>query len=254
MATARATDTVIDVKQRFLRSQVRILNQGLEPPSGWRDRVDWEDEEDDDEEEDGRRGRGRRREIGDKVVREVVMKLNAIVRRHNRAAYSSEALRHVAEQIDALYWAAGAPEDEMDGRESGLRRDADLRKNEVIAALPPEWPQDEEGDGEDIERYQELQTRLTELAARRQEMQQKLARYKQLQQLLEPFENPQENIQPNLVTRDGELQQELTKMRILMAKVAEGIGGLKESTKGREDVFVELESEEGKLAVLLGGR
>lgn len=40
-----------------------------------------------------------------------------------------------------------------------------------------------------------------------------------MQQLLEPFREPQKNIQPNLVTRDGELVQELDKMRMLVARV-----------------------------------
>jgi hypothetical protein len=44
--------------------------------------------------------------------------------------------------------------------------------------------------------------------------------YKQLEGLLEPFKNPQENIQPNLFTRDGELVREIDKMRMLVARVA----------------------------------
>lgn len=47
-----------------------------------------------------------------------------------------------------------------------------------------------------------------------------MAQYKQLEALLEPFKNPQENIQPNLLTRDGELVQEIDKMRMLVARVA----------------------------------
>jgi hypothetical protein len=40
-----------------------------------------------------------------------------------------------------------------------------------------------------------------------------------LQKLLEPFTEPQKNIQPNLVTREGELAQELERMRRLVARV-----------------------------------
>lgn len=47
-----------------------------------------------------------------------------------------------------------------------------------------------------------------------------MAQYKQLEALLEPFKNPQENIQPNLLTRDGELVREIDKMRMLVARVA----------------------------------
>lgn len=40
-----------------------------------------------------------------------------------------------------------------------------------------------------------------------------------MQELLEPFTEPQKNIQPNLVTREGELAQELERMRRLVARV-----------------------------------
>lgn len=42
---------------------------------------------------------------------------------------------------------------------------------------------------------------------------------RKLQQLLEPFTEPQKNVQPNLVTRDGELTEELDRMRKLVARV-----------------------------------
>lgn len=41
---------------------------------------------------------------------------------------------------------------------------------------------------------------------------------------MEPLRDPQVNIQPNLVTRDGELGKELDRMRILLARVAGRIG------------------------------
>jgi hypothetical protein len=54
----------------------------------------------------------------------------------------------------------------------------------------------------------------------RKQQQQKLVQYKRLKALLEPFDDPQSNIQPNLVTRDGQLGDELDRMRMLVAKVA----------------------------------
>lgn len=50
---------------------------------------------------------------------------------------------------------------------------------------------------------------------------------KQLRQLLEPFQDPQENIQPNLVTKDGELSKELERMKVLLARVGEKMVDLK---------------------------
>ena len=67
-------------------------------------------------------------------------------------------------------------------------------------------------------------TRLQDLAARRLTMQQKLNTYRTLLSLLEPYRNPQENIQPNLITRDAPVAPELTKMRTLAIRVAGRIG------------------------------
>lgn len=44
---------------------------------------------------------------------------------------------------------------------------------------------------------------------------------KQLRDYLKPFKDAQENIQPNLVTKDGELSKELERMKVLLARVGE---------------------------------
>lgn len=49
---------------------------------------------------------------------------------------------------------------------------------------------------------------------------------RQLRQLLEPFQDPQEDIQPNLVTKDGELSKELERMKVLLARVGEKMASL----------------------------
>lgn len=68
-------------------------------------------------------------------------------------------------------------------------------------------------------RYQHLRDRLVSLDQQRQQRQRRLDQLQHLHRLLEPFNNPQEDIQPNLVTRDGDLAQELEKMRMLVARV-----------------------------------
>ena len=73
-------------------------------------------------------------------------------------------------------------------------------------------------------RYRQLRERLVELDSQRQQRQRRLDQLQQLQRLLEPFAEPQQNIQPNLITRDGELVQELEKMRMLVARVGGRIG------------------------------
>ena len=88
--------------------------------------------------------------------------------------------------------------------------------------------------------------------ARRQTQKQKLVQYKQLQQLLEPFRDPQVNVQPNLVTKDGELKTELDRMRVLIARVASGIQALKEgeATDGGREQRTERSAEEKLAAVM----
>ena len=57
------------------------------------------------------------------------------------------------------------------------------------------------------------------------------------------------NIQPNLVTKDGELQRELERMKVLMARVSEKVSGLPEPRRV-EGENVEM-SEEAKLEAIL---
>ncbi|KAI4126824.1 MAG: hypothetical protein LQ347_004824 [Umbilicaria vellea] len=237
-----APDTVIALKTSFLNSQVRILNAPLEPSRNWRDHGYAPPEGD----------------LKERVVQGVLHKLDSIVRHHNRTAYSFQALRHVAEQIDRLYWASGAPDAALTGYgDHMIEKGIDLSSSDVISTLPDEWPQDGEEDESGLEkfadsnRYKQLQARLSALNEQRQAQQKKLAQYKHLQSLLEPFRNPQENIQPNLVTKDGELSKELDRMKLLMARMGEKVKGLEGGEQlNPERGLVELDSRE-KLAALL---
>lgn len=96
-----------------------------------------------------------------------------------------------------------------------------------------------------------LYERLVALDNRRQEKQKQLAQYKQLEDLLEPFKNPQENIQPNLLTRDAELVRELDKMRMLVARVAGRVNSSRViRTDDGSEMIPSTDSEE-RLAALL---
>jgi hypothetical protein len=78
--------------------------------------------------------------------------------------------------------------------------------------------------------YMEATTRLHDLSARRLTLRQKLTTYRTLLSLLEPYRNPSQNVQPNLVGRDAPLAAELAKTRTLAIRVAgrvsEKLGGL----------------------------
>ncbi|KAL9121059.1 MAG: hypothetical protein Q9187_002387 [Circinaria calcarea] len=233
-------DTIIDLKKAFLNNQIRILNAPLEPPRNWRNNAP----------------AAQQGELKEKTVQEVIHKLNSIVRHHNRTVYSSQTIRHVAEQIDRLYWVSGEPDVHTGAAEDGLvGREVDLRDADVIASLPDEWPQDISQEDSQLEafaesaRYKKLHARLTALAEKRQAQERKSAQYKQFQHLLEPFKDPLVNIQPNLVTEDGELQRELEKMKVLMARVSEKVSGLPDPRRV-EGEEVEM-SEEAKLEAIL---
>ena len=81
-------------------------------------------------------------------------------------------------------------------------------------------------------RYQLLRERLATLDQQRQQRQRRLDQLRHLQRLLGPFQEPQKDIQPNLVTRDGELVRELDKMRMLAARVG---GRISQQKKGRSN-------------------
>ena len=100
-------------------------------------------------------------------------------------------------------------------------------------------------------RYKQLQARLTALNEQRQTQQKKLAQYKHLRSLLDPFRNPQENIQPNLVTKDGDLSRELARMKFLMARVGEKVKGLQGATAVTGEKHEVEPDSQAKLAALL---
>ncbi|OJD14726.1 hypothetical protein AJ78_04951 [Emergomyces pasteurianus Ep9510] len=202
-----SSKTITEIKSSFVRNQIRILSVALEPSEDWREY-----------------GPSSEDDIPDKMVEDVLQKLNAVLKKHNRAVFSSQAIHHVARQIESLYWSS------IDVESGGelsqglvIDKGTDLTSSRSICRLPEQWR-----DGDDINedgklRYEQLQQRLLELDNRRKKQQERLAQYKQLKELLEPFKDPQVNIQPNLVTRDSPLGQEIDRMRMLVAKVTSRI-------------------------------
>jgi hypothetical protein len=72
------------------------------------------------------------------------------------------------------------------------------------------------------------------LDEQRQQRQRRLDQLRHMQRLLGPFKDPQKGIQPNLVTKDGELVQELEKMRMLAARVGGRISQQKQRLSTQE--------------------
>ncbi|KAL4809360.1 kinetochore Sim4 complex subunit Fta4 [Aspergillus unguis] len=227
--------SIAELKSSFIRTQVRILSETLEAPDDWRSYAA-EPAEDD---------------LSDKVVGDVLQKLNTALKQHNRAIYSSQAIQHVAQQISSLYWSSVSQASrELTGLEKGVERTVDLSSHPNITQLPGEL-YDQSASEEEQLRYQRLRERLASLDDQRQQRQRRLDQLRLLQRLLEPFREPQNSVQPNLATRDGELVRELEKMRMLVARVSGRIAQSKANTNaGESDASYALSSEQ-KLAALL---
>lgn len=209
-------------------------------------------------------------------------------------------MRHVAEQIDDLYWKRDDDAEGATREDDVLRRGVDLRDPQYVPsvaldldsspsspvynaftptnlycrnveALPESFPAENGDSEEDLEqlvhqslgllefirlltgdRYQTLKAQLSNLSVAVQAQRQRRAYYAKLKSLIEPFENPQESVQPNLVTKDSQLATELEHTRILAAKLAYQIEKAKFSSANRmeEDESVN-ESAEDQLRKIL---
>ena len=173
-------------------------------------------------------------------------------------------MEHVVEQIDQLYWESGAQEvdDEDSDAATELMEDSnelyhsdDLTVDENIAKLPTTWdtsadltsPSERSVDQDD---YTSAIAHLQSLSAQRLMLQNKLNTYRTLLSLLEPYRNPKESIQPNLVWREAPLAPELAKTRTLAIRVAgrvsEKFGDVQVPATAEEDVDMDGLQDEGK--------
>ncbi|KAK0745198.1 kinetochore Sim4 complex subunit Fta4 [Apiosordaria backusii] len=216
--------TITTLKSAFLTTQTRVLTNPLHRPT----RV-WESSND---------------ELPEKQVNDALAKLNHRIQQHGKRVYAPQATRHVAEQIDALYTTAiHAPldlpdrdhdDDDPEG-EGGVSTAADLADKGVIERLPDQWPDEKGADEESKRRYEELVGRLKGLEQQRVEAQGRVARLRGLKKLLEPFEEAGEGVQRNLVGRNGEVEQELERMRMLLARVGGRVTGLRKRQEEEEE-------------------
>jgi hypothetical protein len=70
----------------------------------------------------------------------------------------------------------------------------------------------------------DLQSRLAALNEKRRAARERVEQYRAAKGLLEPFEDV-EGVQGNLVVKNGEVERELERMRMLMLRVERGITG-----------------------------
>jgi predicted transcriptional regulator len=122
--------------------------------------------------------------------------------------------------------------------------------------LPEEWSEEAQTKTpEQAQKYKELQQRLAELMERRKQAREKVKGYKDFKGVLDLLAGEDAGVQQNLVTKNGEVEEELEKMRRLMLRVERGMNGLEEKGAGDGDgMDVDEEGfEEGKILRLLGG-
>lgn len=101
--------TVVSLKQSFLTAQTRLLSQPLTPTRAWHSNNNNNDPSSEDS------------ALPEKAVDDALFKLNHRLQQHSRRVYAPQATRHVAEQIDQLYWnaAEAATQRDRDSDEEG---------------------------------------------------------------------------------------------------------------------------------------
>lgn len=123
----------------------------------------------------------------------------------------------------------------------------------IVSSLPPAWDSEREAAARPLEakRYSELVERLQGLSARREAVEARTRRLRKMKALLAPFDADAgpaataaggAGVQENLVTRDGEVERELERMRMLLARVGDKVARVREregSGGDEEDLFGE---------------
>ncbi|KAL0942136.1 kinetochore protein [Colletotrichum truncatum] len=212
-----APPTIIAQKQAFLTNQTRLLSQPLHPSKAWLVANETSESP-----------------VTDPVIEHVVARLNHIVTQHSRRAYSHQASRHVAEQIDALYLSHPTTI-QKDEPSEGLSVSLDLTDDAAVKSLPATWPAEEISTRYPMEarRYSEQLERLKSLAEKRQQVKDRIDRLRHMKTLLDHFRSDESGagVQENLVTRGGDVEREMEKMRVLLARVGGRVNLLPESTE-----------------------
>ncbi|KAI5820245.1 kinetochore Sim4 complex subunit Fta4, partial [Pyronema omphalodes] len=214
--------SIYAAKTTFLSQQVRSLSNLPRPPPKWRQSLPSE-----------------HGDLSDSVLEQVFSKLSLIVRKHHNHVYPSQTLRHVAEQIDQLYWQS---DDEPIKEIEVLKPGVDLTLKENIEALPESYPNPQGATEEELEAYETLRARMRRASEVLEKQRQKRKYYEELLERLKPFMDPVENVQPNLATRDGQLNEEIEKMKMLAVLLAVQVE--KAGMTGKIDKEIEDSEEE----------
>ncbi|EAA32381.1 hypothetical protein GE21DRAFT_7430 [Neurospora crassa] len=260
--------TILSLKSDFLNTQTRTLSQPLAPTRTFTS-------QNDDTSSSHSQSQQQHQSIPQKPLSEALQKLNHRLTQHNRRAYPPQATRHVAEQIDKLYFTSTSTstslggkenedddeEDDEDGGQAWLRVNADLTVPRLITSIPDSWSSVSEKEADDhpmeAKRFAELVAQLKELDQQKRKVLERVARLRKIKGLVEGFaaspaqdlnaegEQVREGaegegggggmkaVQENLVTKNGEMEAELQRMRVLLARVGGRVEKL-DKERGKE--------------------
>ncbi|KAG7100570.1 Inner kinetochore subunit fta4 like protein [Verticillium longisporum] len=232
-----ALPTVISLKQAFLESQTRLLSRDLTPTRRWR--AD---------------NAAAVEPLPVAAIDDALLGLAQILQQHARRIYPPQSTRLIAEQIDKLY----QTEDETTTWDSDelLASNADLTDENSIASLPPTWPLSKDLDALPMEakRYADHVSVLNALVARRTQVHKRVEQLRRLEKAIQPFRISDDGLglQENVVTRGGEVERELERMRMLLVRVSGRIASLPTpNSEGRKETHSIAGAEADKIQQLL---
>ena len=100
----------------------------------------------------------------------------------------------------------------------------------AIEALPQTWVSEKDIEKYPMEsrRYADTVQQLQELSEKRKELEEKVAKVSRLKAIVAPLQTSEggAGVQENIITRNGEIEKELEKMRFLLARVGGRVGTL----------------------------
>ncbi|KAI9900126.1 hypothetical protein N3K66_004388 [Trichothecium roseum] len=218
-----APPTTTTLKEEFLQSQSLILSTTLVPSQAFRDA-----------------NKVAEGSLPDRLIDQVTQHVDSQVQLHGKRVLAPQANRAVAEQISDRYIKDVERRMEREAlAESGIRKDADLADQAVIATLPETWSDEKEVSSRPTEakRYADAVQQLLALNQQRSELKQRVERLRNMKTTIDPLQTTEggAGIQENLVTRNGEMEKELEKMRILLARVAGRVGALPDKPSSRNN-------------------
>ncbi|CAM1501173.1 Fc.00g103350.m01.CDS01 [Cosmosporella sp. VM-42] len=204
---AGAAPTIPSLKQSFITTQTTILAQPLAPSRTWNAANDASEQP-----------------VPERAVQDALFHLNHSVQQHGRRIYAPQASRNIAEQINSVYTKDAERRAEGDGDvEGGIGRELDLTDGDSIEVLPPAWISDKDVTNYPMEakRYADAVQQLMGLNEKRKQLKEQVARLSRLKVAVEPLRTSDGGVgvQENIVTRNGVVEQELERMRFLLARV-----------------------------------